>query len=80
MISKDAYEVYLIADLPKNYKLWNRLNDSTGSVMDNKAEGFGRDGNKEFVKFLSISKSSYSELKVQFYKCIGRDYIDQQNS
>jgi four helix bundle protein len=48
--------------------------------MDNKAEGFGRDGNKEFVKFLSISKSSYNELKVQFYKCIGRDYIDQQNS
>lgn len=78
IICNDVFEVYLISDLNKDYKLWNQINGSTGSVMDNIAEGFGRDGNKEFVQFLSISKASCGESKSQLYRCLDRKYIDAE--
>ncbi len=77
IICNDVYEIYLISDLGKDYKLWNQLNGSTGSVMDNIAEGFERDGNKEFIQFLSISKASCGEAKSQLYRCLDRKYITQ---
>jgi len=35
-----------------NYRLRNQMEGSSGSIMDNIAEGFDRDGNKEFHNFL----------------------------
>lgn len=76
-ICNDLFEIYLLSDLQKDYKLWNQINGSTGSVMDNIAEGFERDGNKELIQFLSISKASCGELKSQLYRCLDRKYITQ---
>ncbi len=71
------YNLYLTTDLKTDYKLWNQLNGSSGSIMDNIAEGFGRDGNREFSQFLSVSKSSADETKSQLYRAMDRNYLSE---
>jgi four helix bundle protein len=54
------------------------MNRSSGSIMDNIAEGFGRGSRLEFVQFLSIATGSADELKSQLYRCLDKKYISQQ--
>jgi len=61
--------------LGKNYALANQMERSSGSIMDNIAEGFGRGGNAEFHNFLSYSKGSTSELKSQCYRTKDKNLI-----
>ena len=61
-----------------DYPLKNQINKSSGSVMDNIAEGFDRKGNKEFRQFLTISHGSNGEVKSQLYRAFDRGYITKE--
>lgn len=41
------------------------------------AEGFSRKGNKEFIQFLFIAKSSASELQSHLYIALDQGYLDK---
>jgi four helix bundle protein len=64
-------------DLAKDFKLKDQINGSSGSIMDNIAEGFGRGGNKEFIQFLAISLGSTCECQSQLYRMLDRNYINK---
>ena len=62
----------------KDYELKEQLKASSGSVMDNIAEGFGRMGNIEFKNFPTISNGSLQESISQLYRLFDYDYITNE--
>ena len=64
--------------IKNNLRLRDQMEGSSGSIMDNIAEGFDRDGNREFHNFLSYSKGSVSELKSQGYRALDKTYISTE--
>lgn len=78
IICKFVEELFQTTGIGSNYRLRNQMEGSSGSVMDNIAEGFDRDGNREFVNFLSYSKGSVSELKSQTYRAFDKKLISEE--
>ena len=78
IINQEIWTIMINTDLYSDYALKNQINKSSGSIMDNIAEGFDRNGNKEFIYFLSISKASCAELQSQLYRCLDRSYIEKE--
>ncbi len=62
----------------KDFPLKDQMNRSSGSVMDNIAEGFGRGGNKEFRQFLAVAKGSLAELESQLVRANDSHYLTNQ--
>lgn len=64
----------------KNYDLKSQLDRSVGSVMDNISEGFERDGNREFIQFLAISKGSLGGVRTQLYRTLDRNFFEKRGA
>ncbi len=61
----------------KNYRLVHQMEGSSGSIMDNIAEGFERGTKSEFIQFLGYAKGSCGELPSRFYRALDRNYITE---
>ena len=62
----------------KEYKFKDQIKDSSGSVMDNIAEGFGRESRLEFINFLGIAKGSLYESQSQLYRALDYGLISKE--
>ena len=56
LLSKEIILLSKNTELKTDYKLKEQIKGSSGSVMDNIAEGFERDGNLEFRQFYQSQK------------------------
>jgi four helix bundle protein len=61
----------------KEFRFAEQMKSSSGSIMDNIAEGFERSSRLEFLNSLSISKGEIGELKSQLYRCFDDKYISE---
>jgi four helix bundle protein len=78
-LSKDIFNLSQKGKLVKDFSLKDQMNRSSGSIMDNIAEGFGRGSRLEFIQFLSFSTGSADELKSQLYRCLDKEYIGKES-
>jgi len=75
--AQKAYKISNQGTFARDFPLKDQLNRSSGSTMDNIAEGFGRGGNREFANFLSYARGSAEESKSQVYRAYDRKYITE---
>lgn len=76
------YQITKIDDFSKDIRFCSQIKAAAGSIMDNIAEGFEREGRKEFVQFLYVAKGSCGEVRSQLHRAADAGYInqDQYNS
>ncbi len=77
ILASKIYALTFQEPLSKDFRLKDQMRGSSGSVMDNVAEGFDRGSRLEFINSLGIAKGETGELKSQLYRCLDASYISQ---
>lgn len=79
-LCKEVYAITKDGEFHKDVRFVQQIHASAGSVMDNIAEGFERDGNKEFINFLYIAKGSCGEVRSQIIRASDVGFIDNDTA
>lgn len=78
ILAKQIHEITQAPIFKENQELKCQIKKSAGSIMDNIAEGFEREGKKEFIQFLSVSKGSAGEIRSKIYRSFDSGLISRK--
>ncbi|MFC1725993.1 four helix bundle protein [candidate division KSB1 bacterium] len=70
-------EIYKCLKECKDFSLKDQMQRAAVSIPSNIAEGYERQSNKEFIRFLFIAKGSCGELRTQIYIALELNLIDK---
>lgn len=72
-------EVYKIFNVCKDFSFKNQIERASVSIMNNIAEGFERQTNKELKNFLYIAKGSCGEVRSMLGLALELRYIEKNS-
>jgi len=79
-LCKEVYVITKKGEFRKDSRFVQQIRAAAGSIMDNIAEGYERDGNKEFINFLYIAKGSCGEVRSQIIRATDVGFIDKDTA
>jgi four helix bundle protein len=79
-LCKEVYAITKEGEFSRDSRFVQQIRAAAGSIMDNIAEGFERDGNKEFVNFLYFAKGSCGEVRSQIIRASDVGFIDNETA
>lgn len=77
-LAKEMYRITSNEPFSKDFRFCGQIRAAAGSIMDNIAEGFEKENNKEFIQFLYISKGSCGEVRSQLHRAKDVDFISDE--
>ncbi len=77
-ITIDVYNLTNKENFSKDFGLKEQIRRASVSISSNIVEGFEKNNNKEFRRFLSIAKGSLGEVRNQLYIAFAIKYICQE--
>jgi four helix bundle protein len=77
-ITKEIYDITSKEKFAKDFGLRDQIRRAIVSVSSNVVEGFEKNNNNEFIRFLKIAKGSVGESRNQLYIALVVVYISQE--
>jgi four helix bundle protein len=74
-LTQTIYTYVKRPDFAKDFRLSGQISGASISIMNNISEGFDSRSNKEFVRFLTYSRRSCSEVQNCLYIALDQKYI-----
>lgn len=77
-LTVDVYQLTRKEGFDRDYGMKDQIRRASVSIMNNIAEGFERGSNKDFAKFLFISRGSAGEVRSLLYIAHDLGYISEE--
>ncbi|MBI4835476.1 MAG: four helix bundle protein [Planctomycetes bacterium] len=75
LVVKNVYAIAKRDRFSSDYRLRDQITGAAISIMTNIAEGFASQSNREFIRFLTYSRRSASEVQSCLYVALDQKYI-----
>ena len=76
-LTREIYTATKKDEFSKDFALKDQIRRAAISITSNIAEGFERDGSREFIQFLSHAKGSCGEVRSQLYLALDAGYLKE---
>ena len=77
VLTRSVYDYTKRPVFSKDYRLSGQITGAAISIMNNICEGFDSRSNKEFIRFLTYSRRSCSEVQNCLYVALDQNYISE---
>ena len=77
-LTRGVYDAAKLPNFCRDFGLKDQICRASVSIMSNIAEGFERESDPEFARFLKIAKGSAGEVRSQLYIALDLGYVDPQ--